>query len=130
MIQKPPEDEAKTQEEDDYYVCSRCSNFKTQRIELYIIHNKAHMDGTLKSTPGKGKKKAPKTNPVQPPKEGKKRSKHVIRMSASKTSTIDEDLALIAKGVIFASSSSEDEAVVLQGNLLLLFIRISDIAEC
>lgn len=104
MIQGKPKEE----EEEDSYMCRNCS-FKTRRMELLILHNKGHMDGTIKSSPTKGKKKTPKVS--RPVVEVKKRtkSKGAIRMSVSKTSTIEEDLLLIDEGVTFDSSSTEED---------------------
>lgn len=112
MIQgKPKEVEKTKQEEGGGYMCRNCS-FETRRIELLILHNKGHMAGTIKASPTKGKKKTPKVSKVSKPVvEVKKRTKPkgTIRMSASKTSTIEEDLLLIDEGVTFDSSSTEEE---------------------
>ncbi|XP_022919687.2 uro-adherence factor A-like [Onthophagus taurus] len=95
LIQSPAKQQYKPEMD---FKCQSC-DFRASRMEAIVMHHKLHVKGMI-ITPPKIKKKSPTK---KPPKSQ--------RISFTKTSTIDEDIALLSKGVpIFSDSSSTEES--------------------
>lgn len=89
LIQKPKEEEP--QKNVKKYACPKCQ-FQTPRIEVFMMHKKSHIQGVYTTTCVPAKK-----------------AKRAMKIPRTKTSTIDEDIALLRKGLPLTTDPSELE---------------------
>lgn len=99
LIQKPRGEEEEIEEGVQMYNCQECG-FKTPRVEVIMMHKKSHLQGVYtalftKPTTLKGKQSQDqiKKSPAKKPR------KSMTTLPKTKTTTIDEDIELLQKGL-------------------------------
>lgn len=99
LIQKPREEQQPEPSDTvQMYNCQDCS-FKTPRVEVIMMHKKSHLQGvytalfTKPSAPKKPTQDQVKKSPAKKPR------KSMSSLPKTKTTTIDEDIELLQKGL-------------------------------